>query len=78
MANGKFNRSQEAHAKLNREWQSKGNTDKNRAYGNYHADCLDQQRAKGRILTKSERKKMFAWWWDYEVNGKHGKYPSLK
>lgn len=62
----RLQRSQEAHADLNRKWRSQGNTAKNRAYGNYHADCYDQQERIVRVLTKNERRKLFSWWWDSE------------
>ena len=73
----KFERSQQSHDRLMRSWHGKGNTDKNRAIGNYHSDCIDIQKEKGRILTKQEKRKLFSWWWDYEVNNKNGKRPSL-
>lgn len=44
----RFQRSQNAHADLNRKWRQKGNTAKNRVYGNYHADCYDAQERLGR------------------------------
>ena len=43
MKNKRFNASQKAHYNLMSRYHSKGNTDKNRAYGNYHADCIDHQ-----------------------------------
>lgn len=62
----RFQRSQNAHADLNRKWRQKGNTAKNRAYRNYHADCYDEQKRLGRVLTRNERKKLFAYWWESE------------
>ena len=73
--NKKFERSQAAHRRLNKSWHEKGNTDKNRAYGNYHADCYNQQRDKGRLLTKNEKKKLFSWWWQSDVHGNNKNYP---
>ena len=75
MANRKFDMSQKAHAILRRKWMSKGNTDKSRAYGNYHADCYNQQNRQNRILSKAERKKLFKYWWSDDVENKRTKYP---
>lgn len=65
-ASARLLRSQKAHMELNRRWHAKGNTDENRTYGNYHADCYDKQECLGRVLTRNERKKLFSWWWNYE------------
>lgn len=78
MKNKRFNASQKAHYNLMSRYHSKGNTDKNRAYGNYHADCVDHQEKQGRVLSKPERKKLFSWWWNYEVEDKKTKYPLLR
>ena len=78
MKNKKFYRSQKAHKRLNQAWHSKGNTDKNRAYGNYHGDCLTVQNNLGRVLTKPERKKLFAWWWKSDVHGDSKGYPVFR
>ena len=75
--NNKFQRSQKAHYDLMSSWHKKGTSSKNLAYGNYHADCLDNQKKLGRVLTKPERKKLFSWWWNYEVKNKNTKYPML-
>ena len=56
----KLQRSNNAHLRLNRKYHSRDNTAKNRAFGNYHAYCVDEQRKLGRVLTKVERKKLFA------------------
>ncbi len=72
---GSLARSNALHCELMEKWHSKSNTGENRAYGNYHADCIDQQRAQNRVLSKTERKKLFSWYWNYEVNGKRDKYP---
>ena len=49
--NNKFERSQKAHYDLMSSWHKKGTSSKNLAYGNYHADCLDNQKKLGRVLT---------------------------
>ena len=74
----KLQRSQRAHSLLMNDWHKKSNTGKNRAYGNYHADCIDNQKRLGRCLTKPERKKLFSWWWSYEVLDKKVKHPSFR
>ncbi len=74
----KYMRSQNAHMRLNRLWQEKSNTAKNRAYGNYHACCIDEQKKLHRVLTRNERKKLFAWNWNYEVNEKRTLYPQFR
>ncbi len=76
--NKKFYRSQAAHKRLNKLWRDKGNTDKNRAIGNYHADCMNVQQNLGRVLKKPERKKLFAWWWKSDVQGDNKGYPEFK
>ena len=76
--NKKFYRSQKAHERLNRKWHSQGKTDKNRALGNYHGDCLNVQNNLGRVLTKSERKKIFSWWWKNDVEKFFTPYPMIK
>ena len=76
--NNKFECSQKAHYDLMSSWRQKGNTDKNRAYGNYHADCLNNQKKLGRVLSKPERKKLFSWWWNDEVLNERTEYPSFK
>ena len=73
--NKSLTNSNSTHYDLMDKWHKKGNSNKNRAYGNYHADCIDQQNSRNRILTKTERNKLFSWWWNYEVNDKHDKYP---
>lgn len=55
----KFERSQEAHLRLNYKAQIEG---RGRLYGNYHADVYDQQKKEGRIIPRSERKKIFDYW----------------
>lgn len=70
-----FNRSQDGHYKLMCSWHRKPNTEENRAYGNYHADCIKNQRELGRVLSKPERKKLFSYWWNKEVKEKYTKYP---
>ena len=55
----KFERSNRAHIRLNRKYISKDNTARNRAYGNYHAECVEIQRRTGRIIPKAERAKIF-------------------
>lgn len=62
----KFQRSQKAHARLNKLYLNRGNTDKNRALGNYHAECIDRQSRSKKVLSKQERRKMFKWWCNYE------------
>ena len=52
-------RSNRAHKRLNGKYLFKGNSAKNRAYGNYHAECLEIQRRTGSIIPKAERKKIF-------------------
>lgn len=61
-----FERSNRAHIRLNRKYISAANTARNRAYGNYHAECLEIQRRTGKIIPKAERKKMFTNWCRYE------------
>lgn len=74
----KFSRSQRTHDSLADMWHSKSNSGKNRAFGNYHSDCYDTQSRIGRVLKKSERKKLFSWWWNYEVLDKKTSYPKFK
>lgn len=62
----KFQRSQKAHSRLCDFYFNKGNTDKNRALGNYHSDIYDRQFRTNKIVSKKERKKIFSWWWNYE------------
>lgn len=73
----RYERSQSAHESLMQSWQRKGNTAKNRAYGNYHADCIDTQRELNRVLTKTERRKLFSYWWKDEVEEKKTAYPDF-
>ena len=58
----KFERSQRAHKRLNKLYMSRGNTDKNRALGNYHAHCIELQNMDGKVLPKQQRKKLFQYW----------------
>ena len=62
----KFKRSQKAHTRLNSFYMRQGNSDKNRALGNNHAEVLQKQREKNRILSKEERSRLFEWWCKYE------------
>lgn len=55
----KLERSNKAHLRLNKKYLSRENTAKNRAYGNYHAYCLEVQNRTGRIIPKAKRAKMF-------------------
>ena len=66
MLNKRLEKSQKAHLRLSGKWKKEGNSDKARAYGNYHADCYHIQRDNGKILSKAERRKLFRWWWDSE------------
>ena len=63
----RFERSQAAHFRSAGYWDKKGNSDVNRAYYNYHADMMDRQNRAGKVLSKSERRKIFSWWWNYET-----------
>ena len=67
MKNSKFFKSQKAHIRLMNSYFSKGNTDKNRALGNYNPDVADRQAKTGKIIHKKERRKIFAWWLNYET-----------
>ena len=67
MKNSRFARSQAAHKRLCNTYSSKGSSDKNRALGNYHAEVYDRQRSAGKVLSRTERKKIFSWWWNYET-----------
>ena len=58
----KLQRSQKAHVRLNKLYANLGNTAKNRALGNYHAECIERQNRSRRVLSKQERRKLFAWW----------------
>ena len=63
----KLERSQRAHERLNRKYNfDLPSSARNRAYGNYHANVMDRQRAAGKVLPKSERESIFRWWWNYE------------
>ena len=55
----RFERSNRAHIRLNRKYIFRDNTARNRAYGNYHAECVEIQRRTGRIISKAERAKIF-------------------
>lgn len=57
----------------------KRNTVDNKARRNYHADCSHQQEHLGRVLSKSEKKKLFSWWNKYEHDhDSAGCYPSFE
>lgn len=72
-----YKRSLSAHRRLRDKYFRMGNSDKNRALGNYHSDCVGIQSDKKRILSKSERKRLFSYWWESEVNDKKIKYPKI-
>ena len=54
----RFQRSQNAHARL---WTKHHHSDKeqSRKLLNYHAECFNNQKRKGEVLTKSERRIIF-------------------
>lgn len=41
--------SNRAHLRLNKRWQKEGNSDKARAYSNYHAECYEIQSKSGKL-----------------------------
>lgn len=67
--------SQKAHERLRKKYHSKGTSPKNNCYGNYHSDVYDNQNKRKRLLTKQEKRSLFRWWRNYEINGKMTKYP---
>ena len=71
----KFQRSQKAHLALRNKYFSAGTSPKNLCYGNYHSECYDHQRERGKMLTKQEKRSLFQWWHNYEIKGKTTKYP---
>ena len=64
--NTKFKKSQRAHLRLNRFYAFKENSAKNRAYANYHADCIERQERRKSLLSKKERRSLFFWWCKHE------------
>ncbi len=73
-----FNRSQRYHSELMNRHQRHGNTPKNRAFANYHADCIENQNRLGRTLRHKEKQLLFSWWQKTEVEDIKVKYPELK
>ncbi len=74
----KFQRSQAAHLRLNSKHFSLNGSDKSRCLSNYHADCYDTQKRLDRILTKTERKQLFDYYYADEICNKKIKYPVFK
>ena len=68
MENNKLKRSNKEHLRLNRKYNAFPNTWKNRLYGNYHADCLNTQKIKGRVLSRKEKREIFNFWYNVEKN----------
>ena len=66
----RFERSQAAHRRAQAYWESKPNTDSNRAHRYYHAELLNLQNERGYVFPKKERRKMFSYWWNSEVKKK--------
>ena len=64
--NVKFQMSIRAHERLNNRYLRRGNTAENRAFGNYHAHCIELQRESGSILSRKKRTELFDWWCKYE------------
>ncbi len=54
----RFINSQKFHLRLNGKHSREGNKVK----ANYHADCYNEQKKSGRILTRAERRKIYALW----------------
>ena len=69
MKSSVFSLSQRAHQRLNRKHHAV-NTAKSKALGNYHGEVYATQQSIGKILPKSERKKIFKFWIDYETRRK--------
>lgn len=75
--NRRFTMSQNAHKRLSGKWRAKGNSPKNRALSNYHADCFNTQGRIKRRLAYSERAKLYKAWWADEVSGKKVSFPQF-
>ena len=58
----KLERSLRAHYRLNGFYLDRGESDKNRVYANYHAECFNRQKQNNKVLSKQERQKIFKWW----------------
>ena len=64
MAKSKIYRSQMAHARLRNLYKKRGNNTKNKLYACYHDTCIKHQELKGRVLSRSERRKLFLYYFD--------------
>ena len=61
----RFMRSQKAHLRLIEFHSRNDDIPGSRAKRHYHGGCYDEQKRLGRVLTRAERKKLYAFWLQY-------------